>query len=172
MSVRYIIVTMLTVFPLAVHAGVEKTCITGDCQNGTGEQHYSTGAKYAGEFADGKPHGMGKLSLSDGNYIEGRWAKGVPVDAVEVQGEKEVFSGEWNESMDWRNGTLTYTDSDGDTCRAIGPRKPDGDSTVLHGKAVIRRKIPLVHVSGVMKTTVTKGYSTYLVLDANTITLK
>jgi hypothetical protein len=51
-------------------------CMDGNCEDGTGTGFTEEGKIYIGEWQDGLPHGSGKLSVSKGKYLEGRWEKG------------------------------------------------------------------------------------------------
>ena len=60
-------------FPAIVAAD---ECMAGDCDDGIGTGFTEEGQVYSGEWQDGLPHGSGKLTVSKGKYIEGRWEKG------------------------------------------------------------------------------------------------
>ena len=44
-------------------------CVKGNCKNGTGTYQYDSGARYVGEFRNGKIHGEGTLFFSNGNKL-------------------------------------------------------------------------------------------------------
>lgn len=48
-------------------------CVQGDCLNGHGTTVYPSGAKYTGDFVDGKIQGKGIFYFSDGNKYIGHW---------------------------------------------------------------------------------------------------
>ena len=48
-------------------------CIDGTCWNGKGAFIYPSGAKYVGEFKEGKIHGKGILYFSNGDEYNGNW---------------------------------------------------------------------------------------------------
>jgi len=48
-------------------------CTDGTCWNGKGAFIYPSGAKYVGEFKDGKIHGKGILYFSNGDEYTGNW---------------------------------------------------------------------------------------------------
>jgi len=48
-------------------------CIKGDCNNGYGTFTWSDGAKYVGEFKDGKRNGQGTYTGADGTIKKGIW---------------------------------------------------------------------------------------------------
>ena len=48
-------------------------CIQGNCSNGQGTLTRADGAKYVGEFKDGKRNGQGTLTLPNGDKYVGEW---------------------------------------------------------------------------------------------------
>ena len=48
-------------------------CLHGDCHNGRGTYLYPSGAKYTGQFRNGKINGKGTLVFSNGNKYIGEW---------------------------------------------------------------------------------------------------
>ena len=55
----------------------EKTGCTGDCKNGYGVWVYSDGARYEGNFKNGKKNGQGTYTFADGTKYVGEWKDGV-----------------------------------------------------------------------------------------------
>jgi hypothetical protein len=55
----------------------EKTGCTGDCTNGYGVWVYSDGARYEGNFKNGKKNGQGTLTSASGKKQSGKWKDGV-----------------------------------------------------------------------------------------------
>lgn len=51
-------------------------CLSGDCISGQGACIYPSGARYEGQFREGKPNGKGVLSFSDGREYTGDWKNG------------------------------------------------------------------------------------------------
>ncbi len=47
-----------------------------DVPEGNGEMIWPDGRKYVGEFRDGVPHGLGKMTLKNGEVQDGVWANG------------------------------------------------------------------------------------------------
>jgi hypothetical protein len=77
---KVFLVLMLTLgiqFPVIT---VAEECIDGDCENGVGTGFTDEGAIYSGEWKDGLPHGIGKLTISKDNHLEGKWEEGVLVE--------------------------------------------------------------------------------------------
>ena len=48
-------------------------CISGNCTNGIGTYTWTSGAKYVGEYKDGKWHGQGTLTSAGGETQTGVW---------------------------------------------------------------------------------------------------
>lgn len=65
----YLIVVTLISLPQTFQA----QCIKGNCWNGHGAYIYPSGARYEGNFADGKIHGQGILYFSNGDKYVGDW---------------------------------------------------------------------------------------------------
>ena len=55
----------------------EKTGCTGDCKNGYGVLVYNDGARYEGNFKNGKKNGQGTLTSASGKKQSGKWKDGV-----------------------------------------------------------------------------------------------
>jgi hypothetical protein len=53
-------------------------CLEGNCNNGQGTYRYASGAKYVGEFANGKGEGIGICYWKDGSRYDGEWKAGLP----------------------------------------------------------------------------------------------
>ncbi len=71
--------TYLTLLSLLLAASPLYTqCLEGNCTNGTGTLLFSSGARYIGQFQDGKSEGIGICYWPDGSRYEGEWAEGLP----------------------------------------------------------------------------------------------
>jgi hypothetical protein len=55
----------------------EKTGCTGNCTNGYGVWVYRDGARYEGNFKNGKKNGQGTLTSASGKKQSGKWINGV-----------------------------------------------------------------------------------------------
>ena len=77
---RTILLLMLTFSLTLSTTSFADECMEGDCDNGTGIGYNEEGKIYSGEWKDGEPHGMGKLTISKGKHLEGRWEKGQLVE--------------------------------------------------------------------------------------------
>ncbi|MBF0418012.1 MAG: hypothetical protein HQL86_07170, partial [Magnetococcales bacterium] len=51
-------------------------CVEGNCQNGTGTFVHDDGARYIGEWRNGKMHGAGEFRFSSGGGYRGIWQNG------------------------------------------------------------------------------------------------
>lgn len=51
-------------------------CVKGDCVNGLGTYTWLSGAKYVGDFENGKRNGLGIYSFPNGQRILGIWDNG------------------------------------------------------------------------------------------------
>lgn len=63
----------LMVFSVCLSA--QDQCIKGNCLNGYGTYLYPGGAKYIGDFSNGRMHGKGILYFADGSKYIGNWVK-------------------------------------------------------------------------------------------------
>lgn len=53
-------------------------CVSGDCMNGTGIYIFPSGAKYIGQFQNGKMDGIGSCYYTDGSKYQGEWVESYP----------------------------------------------------------------------------------------------
>jgi len=74
MKMKSFPIFLITFFFLYPSAQAQIRCIDGNCSNGYGTCLFSNGAKYQGEFRDGKLHGKGIFYYTDGNKYIGDWA--------------------------------------------------------------------------------------------------
>ncbi|HMQ48999.1 MAG TPA: caspase family protein [Saprospiraceae bacterium] len=73
-------------------------CLEGDCQNGDGTFLFHSGAKYIGQFEQGKMSGQGLCFWPDGSRYQGQWLDGLPHGrGVKVLGNGKAQSG-WFEA--------------------------------------------------------------------------
>ncbi len=88
-------------------------CIDGDCWNGKGVHIYPSGAKYVGEFVNGKINGKGILYFSNGDEYNGNW-----VDHYRTGNGKMTFKkggqyiGEFKKNKFNGQGKYTYPNGD------------------------------------------------------------
>jgi hypothetical protein len=70
---------------------------------------YPCGATYAGEFADGKLHGIGKLVWPDGVVYEGEFAGGLKHGrGVHTMADGAVYDGTFSKGLQDGKGCITY----------------------------------------------------------------
>lgn len=88
-------------------------CIKGNCKNGVGVYIYPSGAKYIGQFKQGKINGKGTLEFSNGDIYKGQWQNQYR------QGKGELifasggrYDGEFNKSKFEGKGIMTYKGGD------------------------------------------------------------
>jgi hypothetical protein len=89
---------LLFLFFLSKNAA-DAQCIAGNCQNGKGTFIYPSGAKYIGDFRNGKVEGMGVCYYTDGSKYSGEWRDRFP----EGRGTKTYGDGTKRTGM-WRKG--------------------------------------------------------------------
>ena len=85
---------------------VDKSGYVGDLKDGKrhgqGTVTWSDGSKYEGEFKNGKRHGQGNETYSDGVKYEGEWKDGVKHGQWTLfwtNGSK--YEGEWKDGNKW-----------------------------------------------------------------------
>jgi hypothetical protein len=89
-------VALLLFFLIPLAASLDAQCISGDCMNGTGIFVFSSGARYVGQFRDGKLHGVGTCTYTDGSKYQGQWAAGYPEgDGVRIEVDGTRRRGRW-----------------------------------------------------------------------------
>ncbi|MEM8525810.1 MAG: caspase family protein [Bacteroidota bacterium] len=69
---RSAIITLLVLLGTLFSVNAQE-CIKGNCQNGAGTMLYKSGAKYVGQFKNGRIQGQGILYFSNGNKYIGNW---------------------------------------------------------------------------------------------------
>lgn len=88
----------------------QSDCIKGDCSNGYGTTVFPSGAKYIGDFKNGKLHGKGIFYFSDGNKYIGHWVN----QYREGEGRMiftsgDEYLGEFKQNKFSGNGVMAYT---------------------------------------------------------------
>jgi hypothetical protein len=67
------LMSLVVILSISLPNLVFAQCLDGSCWNGKGIYVYPSGAKYVGNFRDGKIHGKGTLYFSNGNRYIGEW---------------------------------------------------------------------------------------------------
>lgn len=88
-------------------------CIKGNCWNGYSECVYPSGARFAGNFVDGKIHGEGSITFSNGDRYTGQWKD----HYREGQGQfffadGRVYKGNFVRNRFHGHGVLTWPNGD------------------------------------------------------------
>ena len=99
---------MIILFVPAVSFGDE--CVEGDCVNGKGTMHFSTGHKYTGAFKDGVRHGEGVMLLPGGRKIVGVWVENEIREGTFTGSDGSIYEGQWEFRERNGQGTLTFPD--------------------------------------------------------------
>jgi len=127
--------TLLLIFSFPIWL-IAQNCIKGDCENGYGTCVYPSGAKYVGDFRNGKLQGEGILYFSDGRKYIGNWenqyrqGEGRMVfpngdeyfgdfhhnqfhgEGAMVYASGNRYEGEWARGLPEGNGTFFYANGD------------------------------------------------------------
>ncbi|MDG1295684.1 MAG: caspase family protein [Saprospiraceae bacterium] len=81
-----------------LEANVQSGCISGDCTDGSGIFAYANGARFEGQFQQGKPNGEGTFIYEDESTYSGSVKEGLYHGAgmlISASGKKQ--SGRWDE---------------------------------------------------------------------------
>ena len=78
------IILFLLLVSIFQYAGtvIADECMEGNCEDGIGIGFTEDEKIYSGEWRDGLPHGIGRLTVSKDKEIEGRWEKGDLVEEI------------------------------------------------------------------------------------------
>ena len=76
-------------------------------RHGQGELTFSDGSKYEGEFKDEKKHGQGTETYSDGSSYEGEWKDGKQDGKGTYTWSGGKYVGEWKDGYKTGKGTIT-----------------------------------------------------------------
>ncbi len=92
---------------------IQAQCVKGNCKNGRGTYIYASGAKYKGQFRNGKIHGDGVLYFTNGNKYIGRWENQYRQGKGKlIFSNGDVYKGNFNKSRFSGNGTMEFKDGD------------------------------------------------------------
>jgi hypothetical protein len=93
-----------------LEANIQSGCISGDCENGSGVFAYANGARFEGEFQEGKPNGNGKFFYEDESTYDGSVKEGLyhgTGTLITAAGKKQ--SGRWEEGSFISNDEISST---------------------------------------------------------------
>ena len=82
-SLFKLIITVVICLYFTPSAGVDATCIEGNCTNGEGTFTWGNGEKYVGEYKDNKRHGQGTYTAPNGKVDRGIWQNDNLLNVVE-----------------------------------------------------------------------------------------
>lgn len=72
---------------------------------------FAEGSYFEGEFANGKPHGNGRLSNLECSYVyEGEWKNGLPHGNGKEKIDNNYYEGEFYEGLKHGVGVQSYPD--------------------------------------------------------------
>ena len=123
------ILSLVVVSLLVALPSLQAQCVKGNCQNGQGTYVYPSGARYVGDFVDGKIEGQGVLYFSNGNRYVGTWknqfrdGKGKMIFS-----NGDVYRGHFKRSRMEGRGTMEYANGD--------KYKGKWENDLPHGKGV------------------------------------
>ena len=104
---------LILIFSISLfHSYSQTGCVSGNCWNGYGSYHFADGAKYFGEWKNGKFNGKGTYIYSSGDKYIGDWKD----DYKDGQGtyyysDGAIYVGGWKD--DSKNGQATLTNLKG-----------------------------------------------------------
>ena len=100
------IVMVLTLSTLQV---LQAQCFKGDCFNGRGTYIYPSGAKYSGQFKNGKIQGEGILYFSNGNKYVGNWVNQYRSGKGKlIYANGDIYRGDFKRSKFSGYGSMTF----------------------------------------------------------------
>ncbi|MBR9921883.1 MAG: peptidase C14 caspase catalytic subunit p20 [Bacteroidetes bacterium] len=92
------IVFLFLLMSAFAYQSADAQCVSGDCRNGTGIFLFPSGAKYVGQFQDGKLHGIGTCYYTDGSKYQGQWQEGYPQgDGIKTFADGSQRRGKWEQ---------------------------------------------------------------------------
>ena len=107
-------------------------CTEGNCENGQGTYKYSDGAKYKGQWKNGRLDGQGTLTFLDGSKYVGQWKNNQRHgQGIYEYSDGSKYIGQFKDGQ--RHGQGTYEYSDGS--KYIGQWKNsrlDGQGTITY----------------------------------------
>jgi len=88
-------------------------CIKGDCTQGMGTYQYPSGARYVGQFYEGKINGEGVLYFSNGDKYAGQWRDYYRQgEGILTFADGSEYVGDFKKSLFNGKGIMSYTNGD------------------------------------------------------------
>ena len=144
---KRIFVVLLCLSPFLTRP-LSAQCVKGNCINGEGTYHFSSGATYIGKFRDGQINGYGICTYSDGAIYKGEWHDGLPhgFGKKTFPIQKRSWQGQWlnGQPVDKTGAVVT-----------IEPRRKSQSLTARHA-------VPLQQLEGCIQGDCVNGTGTYV----------
>jgi len=107
------LMSIVTALSFLLFQSAEAQCVKGNCYDGRGTYLYPSGAKYNGQFSNGKIHGQGMLFFSNGNKYVGDWVNQYRQGKGKlVFYNGDVYKGNFVKSKFKGRGTITFKNGD------------------------------------------------------------
>lgn len=104
------LLSLLAVITLCSSLHAQVDCVEGNCINGNGVCVFPSGAKYVGEFLDGKIHGNGTLHFTDGRTYTGQWENSFRHGEGELTYPNgNLYKGEFRKNKMVGKGVMTFS---------------------------------------------------------------
>lgn len=104
---QIILLLLFSIFSPALFG--QGACTKNDCKNGYGEYRFVDGARYCGNFNNGKLEGTGVLYYPDGSKYVGHWRNQLQQGMGRLtQADGTVYFGMWHEGEIHGKGEMTY----------------------------------------------------------------
>ncbi len=105
--------SLVALFTLFSFSSLQAQCTKGNCKTGKGTYLYPSGAKYVGDFKNGKIHGEGMLIFSNGNRYVGQWENQFRQGKGKMTfANGDIYRGNFNQSKFHGNGTMEFKKGD------------------------------------------------------------
>ncbi len=104
-----VVVAIISILPQNLNA----QCLSGSCWDGKGSYLYPSGAKYVGNFRNGKIHGKGTLYFSNGNKYKGDWIANYRDGKGKLEYHNgDTYEGDFKSSKIHGFGTMVFAKGD------------------------------------------------------------
>ncbi|MCP3930323.1 MAG: peptidase C14 caspase catalytic subunit p20 [Bacteroidetes bacterium] len=121
---RTITTILLIIFSISF---IQAQCISGNCTDGTGIYLFPSGAKYIGQFQDGKINGVGSCYYTDDSKYQGEWVNGYPNGRgikTSPNGSKKTGQWEKGQAVEEENLSAVQARKDELTEKSAPPEEP------------------------------------------------